>query len=50
MTTVDRGKAAALGKQAVEIIRGGHYTAVDGRPYSKTAATYSCATYTPTAN
>ena len=30
MSTVDRGKAAALGKQAVEIVRAGHYTAVDG--------------------
>lgn len=30
MSTVDRGKAAAMGKQAVEIIRAGHYTAVDG--------------------
>lgn len=31
MSTVDRGKAATMGKQAVEIIRAGHYTAVDGR-------------------
>ena len=30
MSTVDRGKAAAMGKLAVEIIRIGEYTAVDG--------------------
>ncbi len=30
MSTVDRGKAAAMGQQAVEIIRAGGYTAVDG--------------------
>lgn len=31
MSTIDRGKAAHQGQAAVEIIRGGRYTAADGR-------------------